>query len=126
MEGKFTPVVAFRQQHGPRKLAHSPFRSSSHAKLISAALCNFEQTSPEALCQSARIVPGVSFQEKLWAFLRATAGAAPPEVHPSPHKGAAPLTLNPGTSMISKSQEETEVSERLEEKALEAEMVRLV
>jgi hypothetical protein len=30
-----------------------------------------------------------------------------------------------GTSMISKSQEETEVSERLEEKALEAEMRRL-
>jgi hypothetical protein len=32
---------------------------------------------------------------------------------------------NMGTSMISKSQEETEVSERLEEKALEAEMRRL-
>ena len=32
---------------------------------------------------------------------------------------------NPGTSMISKSQEETEVSERLEEKAVEAEMRRL-
>jgi hypothetical protein len=32
---------------------------------------------------------------------------------------------NLGTSMISKSQEETEVSERLEEKALEAEMRRL-
>jgi hypothetical protein len=35
------------------------------------------------------------------------------------------LRENPGTSMISKSQEETEVSERLEEKALEAEMRRL-
>ena len=34
-------------------------------------------------------------------------------------------TGNLGTSMISKSQEETEVSERLEEKALEAEMRRL-
>jgi hypothetical protein len=31
---------------------------------------------------------------------------------------------NAGTSMISKSQEETEVSERLEEKALEADMRR--
>jgi hypothetical protein len=33
---------------------------------------------------------------------------------------------NAGTSMISKSQEETEVSERLEEKALEADMRRSV
>lgn len=35
------------------------------------------------------------------------------------------LLENLGTSMISKSQAETEVSERLEEKALEAEMTRL-
>jgi hypothetical protein len=47
-------------------------------------------------------------------------GAVQPEIRSLP----SDRTIG-GTSMISKSQEETEVSERLEEKALEAEMRRL-